>query len=155
MARRDEGAAISTKQLLLEVLDCAFDRAAWHGANLMGAIRGVTAAAAGKRVKGRKSIWEQVLHAAYWKQRVLNKLMGTSRFPRKGSNWPKAPQEETEAAWREDVALLRELHRRLREAVAGVDERKLDYVTRRLIHGAAGHDIYHAGQIKLMRRLLG
>ena len=67
----------------------------------------------------------------------------------------KVPEKKTEEAWREDVALLHGLHAKLREAVAGVDERKLDYVTRRLIHGAAGHDIYHAGQIKLMRRLVG
>ena len=79
---------------------------------------------------------------------------GDEPISAEGSNWPKLPQKKTDAAWREDVVLLHELHRKLRKAVEEIDEKRLDYVTRRLIHGAAGHDIYHAGQIKLMRRLI-
>ena len=58
----DEGA----RALLVELLDHAFNRMSWHGANLMGSLRGVDAATAARRAGRRKTIWEQALHAAYW-----------------------------------------------------------------------------------------
>ena len=142
--------------LLVDALDYAFDRRSWHGPNLMGALRGVGATEASRRVAGRKTIWEQALHAAYWKQRVLSKVAGPSRFPRPGSDWPPPPAEPTEAAWRADVDLLGELHRRLRSAVASMPPERLgDRQLIWLIHGAAAHDLYHAGQIRLLRRMTG
>jgi hypothetical protein len=143
------------KDLLLEVLDHGFDKTSWHGANLTGALRGLTPAAAAKRIPGRKSIWEQLLHAAYWKKRVINRIAGTQRFPRRGSNWPAAPAKATEAAWRADLALLHEMHGKLRAAVAVLPDRALTPKTVKMIHGVAFHDVYHAGQIKLLRRLIG
>lgn len=141
--------------LLLEILDHAFDRVSWHGPNLGGAIRGVDAALASRRLPGRKSLWEQTLHAAYWKRIVLNKIAGTERFPRAGSNWPKMPDAPTEQVWRDDVLLLQEIHSKLRSAVASLDPARLDDPKlRRMIHGAAFHDIYHAGQMRLIRKML-
>ena len=141
--------------LLLEILDHAFDKASWHGPNLANSFRGLEARAAAKSLPGRKSIWEQVLHAAYWKRIVLNKLTQTERFPRRGSNWPRVPDEISERAWKDDVALLREIHVKLRAAVESMDPGRLDEPKlRRMVHGAAFHDIYHAGQIRLLRKLL-
>lgn len=144
----------SGKSLLLELLAHGYDKASWHGANLTGALRGVNANEAHRSVKGRKSIWEQALHAAYWKQRVINKLAGREKFGRKGSNWPVVPDRPDEQAWKEDQALLDRIHRRLVEVVSDLPLARLDPRTAGMIHGAAFHDIYHAGQIKLLRRLL-
>lgn len=142
-------------ELLLETLDYAFDRASWHGPNLIGALRGVDAATALRQVPGRRCIWDQALHAAYWKQMVLNKAAGTTPFPRRGSNWPRRPDDPTNAAWKADVQLLRDLHARLRSAVREMDARRLaDAKLRRMIIGAAFHDIYHAGQIRALRKML-
>ena len=142
-------------ELLLEILDHAFDKASWHGPNLANSFRGLDARTAARRLPGRKSIWEQVLHAAYWKRIVLNKLAGTARFPRRGSNWPRVPDELTDRAWKEDVQLLYDIHAKLRGAVASMDPKRLDDAKlRRMIYGAAFHDIYHAGQIRLLRKLL-
>jgi hypothetical protein len=155
-----DGADMSDKPLdpqiavVLEVLDHAFDRVSWHGPNLTGAIRGVDMKLAQRRLPGRKCIWEQTLHAAYWKQIVLNKLAGTERFPRPGSNWPKLPAKPTARLWREDVALLHDIHRRLRGAVGRMDPAQFHGKLRKMIYGAAFHDIYHAGQIRLMRKML-
>lgn len=140
--------------MLLELLAHGYDKASWHGANLTGALRGVKASKAHRSVKGRRSIWEQALHAAYWKQRVINKLAGREKFPRKGSNWPAVPPRAEEAAWREDLQLLETIHRRLVEVVAALPAEKIDEKAARMIHGVAFHDIYHAGQIKLLRRLV-
>jgi hypothetical protein len=147
-------APLSVRSVLLQALDTAFDMKSWHGPTLIGALRGVDAATAAKRVRGRKTVWEQALHAAYWKQRILNKLAGPSRFPRRGSNWPTAPAKPDETAWQADVELLRQIHARLRMAVAELPKSGLDAKTAWLIQGAASHDLYHAGQIKLLLRLV-
>jgi hypothetical protein len=120
----------------------------------MSALRGVDAARAAQRVNGRKCIWEQLLHAAYWKHVVVNKLTGSSPFPRKPANWPRVPGQADKKNWKTDVALLREIHRRLRAAVESLAPHRLDEKTIWLIHGAAAHDLYHAGQIKLLRKML-
>jgi hypothetical protein len=143
-----------TKSILLNVLDCAFDRRSWHGANFISSLRGVRAKSAAKRFGSRKTIWQQVLHAAYWKHVVLNKLAGTTPFGRAGSNWLKMPKPATEAAWRADVQFLRDEHAKLRRTIEKLPARKLDARTIWLIHGVAAHDVYHAGQIKLLRRLI-
>jgi hypothetical protein len=143
-----------TKRLLLQLLDCAFDKRSWHGANLMSAIRGVRAPAAAKTIAGRKSIWQQILHAAYWKHAALNKLVGTTPFPRRGSNWPKLPERLSEKAWRADIDLLRDQHATFRRAIVKLPPEKLTPRLIWLIHGVAAHDVYHAGQIKLLRRLI-
>lgn len=141
--------------VLLQNLDCAFDRAAWHGPNLASSIRGVDAKRAAHSLAGRMCIWQQVLHAAYWKQRVVNLLIGTQPFPRQGSNWPDLPRNRTEKTWKADVKLLHDIHANLRAAVERIDPARLDDKTMRLILGAAAHDLYHTGQIRLLRRMMG
>lgn len=149
---------------LLGLLDEGYNRAAWHGPNLRGSIRGVTAREAALRPKsGRHNIWEIVVHAAYWKYTVRRRLLGEKRgsFSLPGSNWFSRPADRSEKAWRADVALLEREHRRLREAVSEVRPEDLDKPARgsrtkvrRLIAGIAFHDVYHAGQIQLIKKLL-
>ena len=149
---------------LLGAMDEAFERKAWHGPNLRGSIRGLDAGAACWRPgAGRHSIWEIVVHAAYWKYAVRRRLVGDKRssFSFKGSNWFSRPDAPSEAAWQEDVALLTAAHRRLVEAAAALDPRALHRSSRGsrtsaavLLRGIAFHDVYHAGQIQLLKRLV-
>jgi hypothetical protein len=149
---------------LLELLDEAYKRAAWHGPNLRGSIRGLTAREAARRPRaGRHNIWEIVVHAAYWKYTVRRRLLGEKRssFYLQGSNWFLRPVDRSEKAWRTDVALLDREHQRLRAAVAALQPEYLDRpargsktLARRLIAGIALHDVYHAGQIQLIKKLL-
>jgi hypothetical protein len=58
----------SPVELLVRLLDQAYDRKSWHGPNLRGSIRGLDpAVAAWRPAPGRHCIWEIVVHAAYWK----------------------------------------------------------------------------------------
>jgi hypothetical protein len=50
--------------------------------------------------------------------------------------------------------LLHEIHAKLRAAIASIDPGKLTPKMMMRIYGIAAHDVYHAGQIKLLRRLL-
>ena len=102
------------------------------------------------------------MHAAYWKYAAWRRLTGGVRgsFPVRGSNWFRRPQEATDAAWRADVALLDETHRALRAAVAGLQANTLHRTPRgstvscfALLAGVAAHDLYHAGQIQLLKKL--
>ena len=141
------------KDSLLDLLDLAFHKRSWHGANLMSAIRGVHVKQARRRVGGRKTIWEQLLHSAYWKNVVIARLSGQSAWERKGSNWVKMPSPGDEKQWMEDVKMLRGLQERLKEVVKKRGKR-LSEKEAWLIQGAAFHDVYHAGQIKLLRRMM-
>ncbi len=152
----------SDTQILLTVVDQAFDKKSWHGTNLRGALRAVTYREACWRPGDeRHSIWEIVLHAAYWKYIVRRRLLGEKRgsFPRKGSNWIR-PEETTQAVWRRDVTILVETHQSMRRAIAELPRReppktpsgsKVSNLS--LISGIAAHDLYHAGQIQLLKRL--
>lgn len=149
-------------QQLLSIIDQAYDRRSWHGTNLRGSIRGLSAKQAGKRPRrDRHNIWELVVHAAYWKYTVTRRLTGQKRgsFPLKGSNWfPRG--SGTDDDWRADIALLETTHRALRAAIASLSASDLPVVPAGskisnafIITGIAAHDLYHAGQIQLLKKL--
>jgi len=150
--------------ILLQIFGESYEKRAWHGTNLRGSIRGLTPKEASLRIsKDRHNIWEVVVHCAYWKYVVLRRLLGEKKgsFPLKGSNWFKRPLRMTEKAWQEDIALLEETHRLLRDAIASQrpsDLRKKQsgskWTNLQTISGIASHDLYHAGQIQLLKRLL-
>jgi uncharacterized damage-inducible protein DinB len=149
--------------LLEALLDVSYEKKAWHGANLRGALRGVDAGqAAWRPAPGCHNIWELALHAAYWKYAVRRMLTGEKRgaFAAAGSNWFARPVSPTERAWKEDLALLDAEHRRLKKAAARLSAsalsrkpRRSKYTTATLLHGVASHDVYHTGQIQLVKRL--
>lgn len=149
-------------QLLLRQLDQAYDRKSWHGTNLRGSIRGLSAAQAVWRPgRGRHNIQEIVVHAAYWKYTVRRRFTGERRgsFPLAGSNWF-ARATADEARWRADVRLLADMHAQLRAALAALTSSALDRTpagstvsNRDLLSGIVAHDLYHAGQIQLMKKL--
>jgi uncharacterized damage-inducible protein DinB len=159
-----KGKASLELDLLLALLDEAYDRTAWHGPNLRGALRGVSAeVAAWEPAPGRNSVWQLALHCAYWKYAVRMRLLGGGKrgsFGRKPSNWPALPARCDAVSWKADVGLLDEEHERLREAVASfpagrLSERRGKSTAARLIYGIAAHDLYHAGQVRVLIKLSG
>jgi uncharacterized damage-inducible protein DinB len=140
-------------------------RQSWHGGpSPVGALRGVTAEQARwAPTPRRKSIWQLMLHIAYWKYAVRRHLEKgpIARFPRKPANWPSVAPGADAAAWARDVALLKEEHQRLLQALRRVRRWPLDRIPpagRRwtygeLLLGIAAHDAYHTGQIQLLKRL--
>lgn len=147
---------IPEREFFLSLLDDAFEKQAWHGPNLRGSLRGVSPkTAAWRPAAARHNIWELAVHAAYWKYAVRRRLTDQKRgsFPLEGSNWILRPQAETEEAWREDLALLTAEHRLLREAVQKLPPVGFTPKAARMIRGAAMHDVYHAGQITLLKRM--
>ena len=148
-------------KLLLEILDGAFNGRNWNGPSLRGSLRGVAPKQAAWRPgPGRNSIWELVLHCAYWKHVVRGRLTGDAGpFERSPANFPALPKP-TRAAWREDILLLEREHRLLRAVVAKLRPADLARRSQRhwrneeQVHGVASHDVYHTGQIQLLKRLM-
>jgi hypothetical protein len=153
--------------VLLAMIDQAYGRRSWHGTNLRGSIRGVSAREAAWRPSPRRhNVWELAVHAAYWKYAARRRITGERRgsFPLAGSNWLRRPGDPggapAERAWKADVALLEEMHRALRAAVERLEPRDLGrkpagsaVAIADLVIGVAFHDVYHAGQIQLLKRL--
>lgn len=151
--------------LLLDMFDQAYTAPAWHGTPLKGTIRGLTVRDALWRPRrGRHNIWELVLHTAYWKCVVRRRLLRDPEieFPRPGANFPDLPPRTNPSAWTRDRALLDEQHALLRRAIARLDPRALGrkawhstWTVAENVYGIASHDLYHAGQIQLIKRLKG
>jgi hypothetical protein len=151
-------------EILLAALDEAFDARSWHGTNLRGSLRGLDVATlAWRPAADRHNIWELVVHAAYWKYAVRRKLTGEKRgsFPLdEGSNFWKRPIEKTKTAWQRDLVLLETEHQSLRSAVESFPVAKWSrwpagsqFTFAGMVRGVAAHDLYHAGQIQLLKRL--
>jgi hypothetical protein len=150
---------------ILNLLDPPAGQRLWYGgATVAGCLRAVSHRQAAWKPPGRAhSIWELTLHVAYWKYAVRRKLetLPQGTFPRSPANWPALPKPADERGWKADRALLRSEHAQLVEAVRAFDPRRLDDVTPGgqsyrfvdLLLGVASHDLYHVGQIQLLKRL--
>ena len=149
---------VNSAQLVLALLDEAYEKTTWHGPNLKQSLKGVPARQAAWRPgPGRHNIWEVALHTAYWKYAVRRRIEGGQRgsFALKGSNFFARPEKgkATEAAWSADKKLLEREHRALRAAIAKVLRTPRGAKFLRQFYGVTFHDVYHAGQIRLLRRL--
>ena len=154
---------MTEKELLLRQIRQAFDERSWHGTNLYGSIRGLRPEMAAWRPQpDRHNIWELIVHSAYWKYTVVRRLTGEKRgsFALEGSNFFARPVDQSLAALKADVKLLKDYHARLIETVSALRPSDLDKIpieskvsNRDVIMGIAAHDIYHAGQIQILKRM--
>ena len=142
------------------------DNPAWHGApTALGLLRGVSADTAIWRPSPSvNSIREIALHIAFWENSVANRLSGASdrvEFPQRTTGWPPRENTLSDPAWKMEVRLLAAAHQRLVQAVTAFAPARLDAplgdrstrTAASTIHGVAEHSLYHAAQIKLLKRL--
>lgn len=140
----------------------AWEGGAWHGPSVREALEGVDAATAAARpVKDAHGIWEIVLHLSAWEGAVRDRLGGIVRPVPAEGDWPGVGPTDS-AAWRAALDELAGRGRRLREAVAELDDPDLarpvpgkPYDVYHLLHGAVQHALYHAGQVVLLRKAAG
>jgi uncharacterized damage-inducible protein DinB len=141
-----------------------FNQTAWHGPNLLGSLKGLSLAELLYRpAENVHNIWELAVHCAYWKWAVRHRLLGggpKETFPVKGRNFFRRQPGLTMADWRVDLGILKRQHEALEKAVRALDPAHYGVrvagrrnTVRRVVLGIAAHDIYHAGQISLLKRL--
>lgn len=149
----------SEAERIADQLRRAFEGSAWHGPALLELLEDVDAAtAAAHPVANVHSIWELVLHIAAWDGAGSRRLDGHKCQLKGSKNFPRVPAP-TEAEWRKAMALAKQTHDSLVSTVAGLpDERLKDRVPGKrydfyhMLHGIAQHELYHAGQIALLKK---
>ena len=154
---------MSEIERILDQLKRAYEGNAWHGPSVCEALAGVSAEQAAARPLTRAhSIWQLMQHIAVWEDAVRRRLSGDRAQITLASpeDWPQA-EDKSETAWEQAKVALNRGHEALREAIARVDESRLDepilegmssvYVT---LHGIIQHDLYHAGQIAILKKAL-
>jgi uncharacterized damage-inducible protein DinB len=152
---------MSEIERIVDQLKRAFEGEAWHGPSVVETIEGITPRqAAARPFEGTHSIWELVLHIAAWEHAIVRRLNGDrAQFPTE-EDWPPVTATDDEA-WEQTKLKLKQGHHELRSAIAGLDESRLDhpiiegmssvYVQ---LHGIIQHDLYHAGQIALLKKAI-
>jgi uncharacterized damage-inducible protein DinB len=153
---------------LVDQLDRAFDGDPWFGSSIVSVLDRVTAEQAEAHpVPGAHSIWELVLHMTGWKREVLARFRGATAGEPSDGDWP-SPNTSDPLGWSNAVGELRRTHQELTAALHGATDDQLDAPVRdardrplgtgmtqwQTLQGILQHDIYHLGQIALLKRAL-
>ena len=143
-------------------LRAAFEGPAWHGPAVLELLRGVTPAEASARpIAGAHTIWEIVLHLTATYDLVLRRLRGDAKPLTPDEDWPPMAKP-TDANWQEAIAALHGRSEATRAAVLRFDPTNLSaplvpeppYTAYEQLIGLTQHDLYHAGQIALLKRAI-
>ena len=147
---------------IADQLERAYSGHAWHGPSLRFVLRGVSAKQAARRASpSAHTIWELVLHITAWDRVVCERILGgkTTQLP-KEQNFPTV-KHSSPTAWKKTLAELDRQHRALVKAMRGFPDRKLhhklsggDYSFYITMHGVVQHDLYHAGQIAVLKKMV-
>jgi len=140
----------------------AFYGGAWHGDSLFEILTGVTAAqAAARPIRNAHSIWELVLHISAWDAAVRRRMTGVAVQPSDAENFPPVT-DTSDAAWGKTLEEVRRVHDELTAAVTHFPEADLmkpvpgkagaHYNFSYMLDGLAQHELYHAGQIALLKK---
>lgn len=140
----------------------AFKGEAWHGDSMLELLANVDAkTAAAHPIKGAHSIWELLLHVAAWDDAALRRAGGVAFEPSDEENFPTVT-DMSETAWKKTVEQVKRKHDALVKAVAafpasrlsdpvpGKPEKYYDHFY--LFSGIVQHELYHAGQIALLKK---
>jgi uncharacterized damage-inducible protein DinB len=140
-------------------LNRSFRGEAWHGPCLQDLLSDVSSKQASAHpIEGAHGIWEIVLHITAWIDAARRRLAGEPFEPSPAQDWP-VVADEGEAAWKIVLGNLEGAHEKLRGAVAALDPARLDercpgkpYSIYFLLHGVIQHNLYHAGQIAILKK---
>lgn len=148
---------------ILDQLHRAYEGPAWHGPALRETLSGVTWQTAAQRpIAGAHTIWELVLHLTVWMSVPTRRIQGVEMptLPA-DQDWPAAPAP-SESAWSEALDRLAQAQRSLEDEVRKLTDDRLrekvlgevPYSIYTMLHGVVQHNLYHAGQIALLKKAI-
>ena len=149
--------------LIADQLRNAFAGEAWHGPAVLELLADVDAAtAAAHPLPDVHSIWELVLHIAAWDEAVNRRIVlgkhGKALQLNDAENFPPVT-DKSPAAWKETIARTKKKHQELLKTVAGLSDARLrervpgkPYDVGFMLQGVAQHELYHAGQIAILKK---
>jgi uncharacterized damage-inducible protein DinB len=140
----------------------AFEGNAWHGDSILELLADVDAKmAAARPITNAHSIWEILLHIAAWDAAVRRRIGGTAVTLTDQQNFPPV-KDTSDAAWRQAIDSVKQTHKELIKAVAGFPDSRLQeqvpgelqnyYNFFYMFSGIVQHELYHAGQIALLKK---
>ncbi len=143
---------------IVRMIEKTFDKSPWYGTSIMGSLSEISPAQASHRAGQNHSINELTLHMVSWRTFAVRRLRGDNTFEISdelnfplGSDWAEALKKLRQSQ-EELVAAAKDFpDSRLGELVPSKTQ-KYTYYT--LLHGIVQHDIYHLGQIQLIRKSL-
>ena len=156
---------MTNKRLLTSTVRRSFDGDAWHGPSVHDALDGVTEAIAARQPPGgAHSIWEITLHIAAWANEVERRLGGADAAEPKEGDWPVAG-----GTWLEAKQRVQDARDRIMKTIEALTEEDLEkrvgdgrdpalgtgFSYAGMLEGLAQHNAYHAGQVMVLRRILG
>jgi uncharacterized damage-inducible protein DinB len=145
---------------IAEQLRNAFDGNAWHGPALLELLADVDpATAASHPLPDTHSIWELVLHIAAWDDAVNRRILERKALQlNDAQNFPPV-KDKSVGAWKKTVAHLKKTHATLVKTAAGLSDMQLGervpgekYNVRFMLDGVVQHELYHAGQIAILKK---
>lgn len=143
---------------ILDQYDRAMTGDAWHGDPVWKILDGISAEQAAARAHPqRHTIWELVAHMTFWETQVYRRINGLPEMPTERLNFPAMPGPTLEN-WQSTLDNFRRSNLDIRRCISHLDDARLDqpapgrdksiYVE---VHGVIQHDLYHAGQIAILR----
>lgn len=156
-AKNGEAALEATR--IADQLQRAFHGVAWHGPGVFELLKDIDATtAAAKPIEDVHSIWELLLHIEAWDRAAMVRLGGEKCQPTGKDNFPPV-NKVTESLWRATLASANRTHDQLVKLVEGLPESRLRdrvpgkrYDFYHMLHGIAQHELYHAGQIAILKK---
>jgi uncharacterized damage-inducible protein DinB len=154
---------MSESRRIADQLRRAFDGEAWHGPAVVELLAGVDAEKASRHpAKNVHSIWEIVRHINVWDDAAIRRMAGEVVQPTGEADWPKVT-DVSSGAWQKTVANLTRTHNTLVKQVEAMEDARLSeqvpgkkedfYNFYYMLHGIAQHELYHAGQIAILKKL--
>jgi uncharacterized damage-inducible protein DinB len=137
----------------------AFEGGAWHGPALLQVIRDIHVDhAAAKPITHAHSIWEIVLHIDAWQQAVLKRLNGQPVDLIGEEDWPPVI-DNSDSAWEAALESLNAHYQKLAQRIAALTDADLDqkvpgrdHTIYKTVQGLIQHNLYHAGQIAILKK---
>lgn len=150
---------MSEAGLIADQMKRVYEGEAWYGSGLREILAGVSAESARARpVAGAHTIQEITLHIAAWMGVVRLRIEGEPADGPEEGDWPTV-EGAGEKAWEETLARLDHAHEQLVKAVSSLSDQALkdkvagrDHSVRIALHGIIQHNVYHAGQIALLKK---
>ena len=137
---------------------------AWHGPSMADLLKGLSAEeAAQKPIVNAHSIWEILLHVNAWQDYLVSvEAGGAAAFLEDAADWPPVPESVSDSEWETTQRRFEGGSQEIRELLAHFDDARMrqnvpgrDFPFKVLLHGLVHHNLYHSGQIALLRKALG
>src|SRR5688500_1556159 len=143
-------------QNLFSLLKQTYEKGAWHGPSVMEGLENISDEQAFGRLPNTHSIIELVAHMTAWRTYIVEKLKGNVtykvtdelNFPQI-RNWKQAVQQLDESQAQLISAVEKFPSQKLQEQFPGPEQPFTYY---NVLHGIIHHDLYHTGQIMLIKK---